>query len=192
MTRILICGDSFAADWTPQFPHLSGWVNLLADIHTVNNIAQAGVSEYKILKQVRSANLELYDAIIIAHTSPNRVHVGHHPLHSESMLHKDCDFIFKDIIDSDSKSLVVNAGINYFKYIFDEKYYADLHELMYEEIVRITPESKTLHLSFFKDMQADINLHHVFVNNTGTMNHLNAYGNQQVISEVTQWLTSVC
>lgn len=191
IVKILICGDSFAADWTLQHSHLSGWVNLLAEIHDVTNIAQAGVGEYKILKQVRSANLELYDAIIVVHTSPNRVHVEHNPLHGDSVLHKDCDFIFTDIIDSNSKSLVVKAGIDYFKYVFDEQYYADLYDLMYAEIVRVTPASKTLHLSFFKDMQSDINLHNVFVKNSGTMNHLNAYGNQQVMNEVTQWLKNV-
>ena len=49
--KILICGDSFAADWTVKYPG-QGWPNMLAEIHEVTNLAQAGCSEYKILKQL--------------------------------------------------------------------------------------------------------------------------------------------
>ena len=63
--KILICGDSFAADWTIK-TKTSGWVNFLKD---TDIIAQAGVGEYKILKQLQSCKLELYTHIIISHTS---------------------------------------------------------------------------------------------------------------------------
>lgn len=192
MKSILICGDSFAADWTPQHPQLHGWVNLLASEYDVTNLAQAGVGEYKILKQVRCQDLSKYDAVIVVHTSPNRVHVNYNPLHKDSVMHKDCDFIFADIIDSENKSLIVKAGIDYFKYVFDTEYYADIHSLMYDEIARITTSHKTLHLSFFEDMSADKNLYKIFQNHGGTMNHLSAHGNQLVYDEVRGWLKSVC
>ena len=35
--------------------------------HNVTNVAQAGVSEYKILKQIRNADLDNYDAVIVSH-----------------------------------------------------------------------------------------------------------------------------
>ena len=69
-TKILICGDSFAADWTIK-TKTSGWVNFLKD---TDIIAQAGVGEYKILKQLQSCNLELYNHIIVSHTSSYRIH----------------------------------------------------------------------------------------------------------------------
>ena len=48
--RILIAGDSFAAEW----PGTHGWSKMLAEHHDVKNVAQAGVSEYKILKQLKN------------------------------------------------------------------------------------------------------------------------------------------
>ena len=47
--RILIAGDSFAAEW----PGNNGWVKLLSQKFSVTNVAQAGVGEYKILKQLK-------------------------------------------------------------------------------------------------------------------------------------------
>ena len=50
--KILICGDSFAADFRITDTNALGWCNLLEEKYTVVNRAQAGVSEYKILKQI--------------------------------------------------------------------------------------------------------------------------------------------
>ena len=44
--RIVLAGDSFGCEW----PTGEGWPLMLAKNHAVNNIAQAGVGEYKILK----------------------------------------------------------------------------------------------------------------------------------------------
>jgi hypothetical protein len=60
MDKLLICGDSFAADWTVKVKE-KGWVNLLAQDYKVTNLAQAGCSEYKILKQLQSVNLDKFD-----------------------------------------------------------------------------------------------------------------------------------
>jgi hypothetical protein len=35
--KVLIVGDSFAADWTVKYPSGKGWVNLLAEHHDVTN-----------------------------------------------------------------------------------------------------------------------------------------------------------
>ena len=59
--NVLIAGDSFAAEW----PGTNGWVKLLARDYDVTNVAQAGVSEYKILQQIQTANLDEYDLIIV-------------------------------------------------------------------------------------------------------------------------------
>ena len=47
--RIVLAGDSFGCEW----PTGEGWPLMLAKNHAVNNIAQAGVGEYKILKHLR-------------------------------------------------------------------------------------------------------------------------------------------
>ena len=60
--NVLIAGDSFAAEW----PGSNGWVKLLAKKYNVKNVAQAGVSEYKILQQINTANLDKYDLVIVS------------------------------------------------------------------------------------------------------------------------------
>ena len=50
--RIVLAGDSFGCEW----PTGEGWPLMLAQQHGVNNIAQAGVGEYKILKQIDQLN----------------------------------------------------------------------------------------------------------------------------------------
>ena len=67
--KILVAGDSFAAEW----PGDDGWVKLLAHSHEVTNVAQAGCGEYKIFKQIQKANLDEYDCVIVSHTSTSRV-----------------------------------------------------------------------------------------------------------------------
>ena len=62
--KILIAGDSFAALW----PDASkGWVNLLAEKFDVLNVAQAGVSEYKIYKQIINLDINQFDCVIVSH-----------------------------------------------------------------------------------------------------------------------------
>ena len=95
--KILICGDSFACDWSVKYNDYAGWPNLLAEKFTVKNLAQAGCSEYKILKQIQSQILTEYNLIIISHTSPYRIPVGQHPVHYKDVLHKDSDLLYSDI-----------------------------------------------------------------------------------------------
>ena len=93
MKKILIAGDSFAADWTVK--HIGGgWVNLLTKDFKVKNVAEAGVSEYKIYKQLLNQNLVDYDHIIVSHTSAYRIPIEEHPIHKDDILHNNCDLIF--------------------------------------------------------------------------------------------------
>ena len=182
--KILICGDSFAVDWTKQFPDDSGWVNEFEAI----NLAQAGVSEYKILKQLQSVDLNQFDRIIVAHTSPYRVHVENNPLHKESVLHKDCDLIYSDLENADTSNPIVDAGLKYYKHIFDMEYYKDMYELIQEEIIKMTTPRQTIHITFFKDVNADKNFYNVFHKHRGVMNHLDDKGNRIVSDYIKQWL----
>ena len=93
---ILIAGDSYAADWTVKYAGC-GWPNMLAQKHNVHNLAQAGCCIYKTLKQIESVNINHYDAVIINHTSPNRIYVNTHPVHFADPLHKNSSLIYLDI-----------------------------------------------------------------------------------------------
>lgn len=190
--KVLICGDSFAADWSPQYNQLSGWPNLLSNRHTVTNLAQAGVGEYKILKQLQSVDLNQYDALIVSHTSPNRVHIEQHPVHYNSVLHKNCDLLFNDISAADKTNPVVDAAIGYFKYVFDETYYNDIYQLLVDESFRLTNNCNVLHISFFENIKVDYNFYSVFKENPGTANHMSARGNQQVFEFLNEWLKNDC
>ena len=61
--KILICGDSFSSDWSPEYPDCQGWPNLLAKDYKVTNLSQAGCSEYRIYKQIKSKNLDNFDFV---------------------------------------------------------------------------------------------------------------------------------
>ena len=76
--KLLICGDSFAADWTVKYKG-HGWPNLLSQSFEVTNLARAGVCEYKIYNQLLSVDPSAFDVIIISHTSPFRLYVKEHP-----------------------------------------------------------------------------------------------------------------
>jgi hypothetical protein len=184
--RILISGDSFAVD----DPNLeNSWPNLLKHYHNVVNVAQAGVGEYKILKQLEKITLTDYDVIIVVHTSPYRVHINQHPLHSTSALHKNCDLIFNDIEKSNSQNIVTETAVNYFKYIFDKKYYEDIYSLIKKEIYFVTHSCKTLHLTFFdKSDEKTDDLSAIWKKFPGNINHLNVKGNQQVLEKILKWI----
>ena len=140
--KILIAGDSFAADWTVKHQG-KGWVNMLSEIYDVTIIAQAGVSEYKIIKQIQSSNLTQYSHIIISHTSPFRIPVKEHPLHSMDILHSNCDLIYTDIKKHALLDPSLKPMIEYFEKYFDfehAKYdliYSDLKENEDNELAKI-------------------------------------------------------
>ena len=193
--NVLICGDSFAADWTVQYPEVVGWPNLLAQQHNVTNVAEAGVSEYKILKQVESANLNKYDATIVVHTSISRVHIEQHPIHQTAGLHKNCDLIYNDLVNAQQKDRVTQAGIDYFKYIFDTEYYKDIYVMFLDRIVKATLRYTTIHVTFFDNPVhypfGCVNLKSIYDTHPGFANHLSDHGNQQVCTRINQWLKSV-
>ena len=184
--NLLICGDSFAADWTVKYPG-TGWPNMLANQYNVTNLAQAGCSEYKILKQLKSVDLAQYDQIIIAHTSPYRVYVQRHPVHYNDCLHKNCDLIYADLVEhaADNKELV--PIIDYFKNYFDTTYAKDIHILLCQEIEKVVAPMEDRVISItnsdyeglyqFKNM---IKFDDLFASNRGLMNHYDDAGNQKI------------
>lgn len=188
-TNILICGDSFAADWTVKYNGYYGWPNLLAQKYEVTNIAQAGVGQYKILKQLQSVDIEKYTTIITSFTSPYRVHTQHHPVHFDDALHKDCDLLANDIEyyfnkRKDNESLV--TAKNYFKYHFDFEYYNDIYELLINKCMDLIGDKKHIQISnldYVSKKWSDL-----ILKNKGLINHLSEKGNVLVYNKIVNML----
>lgn len=183
--NILICGDSFAADWTKKYDGI-GWVNMLSNDYDITNVAEAGVSEYKIYQQIKKQKIQDYDKIIISHTSAYRMPVETHPIHSKDILHHNCDFIYSDIkehVDNPEVKCVVDL---YEKY-FHVDYAIFVHELIVKEINLLCPNA--INITFFDSFNKDsIQLEDIFLKNRGNMNHLNEMGNKMVYNKITKLL----
>lgn len=184
--KILIAGDSFAAKWTES----GGWPELLAKEHTVTNVAQAGVSEYKILKQIESVNIEDFDRIIVSHTSPSRVHTKEHPLHKEG-LHANCDLIYNDIAD---RLVWLNPSLrtaqDWFKYHYDDSYQKDIYILIRKEIRRYLSGSKYISITHLP-ISTELALEHnnisfgtVWQQHKGKINHYTEQGNKIIFKQL--------
>lgn len=193
--KILIAGDSFATHSRSMHDNM-GWPMQIAQTHEVTNVAQAGVSEYKIIKQLHAQNLNAYDAIIVVHTSPNRVHVKQHPLHADSQTHYACDLIYQDLEASESDDPVVHAGLEYFRHVFDPEYYLDIYCMMLSTCNHMTKHRPTLHVSFFDNRVATpfehFNcLYNVYRKHPGSVNHLNRTGNTAAYRIINSWLQNL-
>lgn len=186
--EILIVGDSFAA----RYPNDKGqgWPLLLRESYEVVNLAQAGVSEYKILKQLRSvSNIGRFKFIIVAHTSPYRVHTRN-SIH-KTELHKDCDLLLSDV---EAKKFTLNPAIKsaqgYFKHHFDPNYYEDMYELIRKEINFVTRYVPTLHIDHFESSlkyaheDNNLDLSKLWPDFRGDINHYTIYGNQIVYENI--------
>ena len=183
--KILVAGDSFAAQW----PGNNGWVKLLEKVYNVTNVAQAGVSEYKILKQLQKEKIDNFDCIIVSHTSPSRVHTLNHPLHKEG-LHKDCDLLYNDIDRTSLFNASLSAAKNYFKYHFDDQYYCDIYHLLRKEINNMLATKKYISVShtdiakLFIIEDNHIDFSEFWQEHKGKENHYSKEGNQKLFNIV--------
>jgi len=159
--KILIIGDSFAARYNGEYP---GWSELLEKEYKVTNLAQAGVGEYKILKQLKSVSIKNFDYVIVSHTSPYRIHTTYHPLHTEG-LHKDCDFIYEDV-----KGRLPDVE-KFFTEYFDLDYANYIYMYIHNEIMLLLENTK------FVNTQ-DIGLQELFKSHRGNVQHLTEKGNK--------------
>lgn len=181
--KLAIFGDSFAV--RQPHPDNTGWPILLEDHYQVDNFAQAGISEYKILMSIQNINFDLYDRVIISHTSPNRVYVPCNPLHQQSLYHKNCDIIFSDIENNHDE--FSRACQLFFKHIFDLDHARFMHNLICKEIDCLTKKHKTLHVTHFDytnlyQFHGLIDFYANWSNHKGTVNHYSKKGNQLVYS----------
>ena len=180
--KLLVAGDSFAAEW----PGSNGWPKLLKKDYEVTNIAQAGVSEYKILKQLQNITLNDYDVFIVSHTSPSRVHTPTHPL-PRTDLHKNCDLIYSDIENRfDLFNPSLRAAKGYFQHHYDDHYYQTIYSLLRKEIYTLLTKRKYLSLShveiakYFIWEDNHLDFTDFWQANKGKENHYNEEGNQKI------------
>lgn len=185
--KIILFGDSFG--YQKNNNAYPSWVDLLSSHTFIDNKCQCGISEYKILQQIKNSNLDEYDKIVITHTSPYRTFVKYNPLHFNSDTHRDCDIILADV-ESRTDDFSV-ACQQYFKYIFDPEYAIDVHNMICTEIDLITKNYDTIHITHFDYLKLKcyqfknfINFYPIWEKNRGPVNHYNEYGNQQVYETV--------
>ena len=131
--KILICGDSFASDWTVKHKGV-GWPSLLAQAHTVTNVAQAGTSIYKTYIQLLNSQVNEHDCVIVSHTSPHRIPVKKHPVHYNDILHKNSDLIYADIKHHAKENKNLDSIVKYFENYYDDEYAVFVYNLIEEKI----------------------------------------------------------
>jgi len=190
--KILLAGDSFSAKW-PDSP--SGWPYLLGKEFNITNVSQAGVGEYKILRQLKSQNLNKFDLVIVNHTSPFRVHTNN-PIHN-TKLHENCDLIFTDVesnLDKNNQSTV--TAYNWFKYHYDEDYQKDIYDLMRKEICSMIKvpylaidHSPTSFERSFEDCHINFTNH--WSVHKGLVNHYTEEGNAIVAQRIKEKLNEM-
>jgi len=179
MTNILICGDSFAADWPGE-----GWPKKLALKYNVKNLAQAGVGEYKILKQIGSVNLLNFDLVIVSHTSPSRVHTRQHPIHRQG-LHENCDLIYNDVDRLNFFNKSLKAAKGWFDYHYDDEYQTDIYNMLREKIKDMIkkPYISISHADIPEDLVIEnnhIDFRSIWNDHRGDVNHYTDLGNTLV------------
>ena len=180
--KILICGDSFAADWSKKYPECKGWATQLAEKYSVVNLAQAGVSQYKIYKQVSSVEITNFDVVIVIHTSPYRIVTSKHPLYSNDILHKDSDLIFSDI-EYHAKKFInkfnspLQTAYNFFIYHYDKEFQETTYNLYKEKVESLITIPKVI-INNFEDWET------IKINHKGNCNHLNDEGNKILFNRI--------
>ena len=187
MKRVLIVGDSFAADWPGE-----GWPKLLSAKFDVTNLAQAGVGEYKILKQLQSVDCNSFDVVIVSHTSPSRIHTPSHPLHKTG-IHKNCDLIYDDLQRSSWFNKSLQAAKGWFDYHYDDQYQIDIYSLIRKEIKQTikVPYISMSHVDFGVDLLIEdphIDFKDLWKMHRGTINHYDEVGNLTVYNKLLELL----
>jgi len=182
--NILVAGDSFSSvELSGKF----GWPKLLADKHTVNNVSQPGIGQYKILKNIKNNLSGPVDLVIVSHTSSNRVHCETNPLYASGHVYHNSDMIFADV---ESKLPESKSYYDYFRYVFDPEYYNFIHHQCCKEIVAALNDTPTIHITHFNwtglyQFSQLLNFHTLWKENPGSYVHYNQHGNQIILDTLT-------
>jgi hypothetical protein len=176
--KILLIGDSFSAATTKQ-----SWVSLLN--HNITNISSCGSSEYRVIKKLLNSKIEMFDHIIIVHTSPYRIYTEFNPLHQHSNTHKNCDLLYQDAKDKTGIKFADNVCW-WFENIFDLQQADLVHQLLINHSFNIIKSIPSTHITFFENVKESKvhNLSHIYHNHPGDINHMDVNGNQLVANYV--------
>ena len=184
--NILLVGDSWTADWTEKSKEFSGWPTLLSNQYNVTNLSKAGVSQYRICKQLEKENLENYDLIICSITSPNRLYSKYN-LHKENNFHNECDLIFQDIesaIIEGNNSTELKTALNFFIEHWDKDYADFVHKLKVEWCYNKLTNYNTIYTSIINESKnflpkeaKFLDGFEIFETYPGPINHLSEEGN---------------
>lgn len=187
--KILIAGDSFAADWTVKYKDVFGWVNMLESDFEVTNIAEAGVSEYKIYKQLENIDVSKFEHIIVSHTSAYRIPIVEHPIHNDDLLHYNCDIIYSDVKEH-GYNPIMKTAIEFYENIFHAEYFSFVNNLIYKEIYNLVPNA--IHITFFDSFYSEnvLKFEEIFLSSRGNANHLNKKGNEFVYKKILNKLSN--
>lgn len=184
--KILIVGDSFSTVWPDGN---TGWVNLLARDYDVTNLSEAGVGEYKILKQLESTNTSDFDFVIVSHTSPSRIHTKNHPLHKTGF-RKNCDLIYNDL-DGHFNPFNINLQISklFFQYHYDDEYQIDVYNLIRSKIKSLinTKYISISHIGIAAELAIEkyhIDFSTLWSKERGYVNHYTDTGNISVYNTI--------
>jgi|APSaa5957512535_1039671.scaffolds.fasta_scaffold24862_2 hypothetical protein len=190
--RVLICGDSFAAD---VLSDKTSWTKLLTNEYDVTNVASPGIGEYKILQQLKSNISNDYDYIIISHTSPNRIHTMENPLYpKKSHPYHISDVLFNDVDDKRGDNSDADWLYDYFLKVFDVEYYKYVHTSCCRDIDELTNIQNVLHITHFEwddfyQFGHDFrNFYPMWLQNKGQVNHYNDVGNGIIFDSISEWL----
>lgn len=183
--KIGLFGDSFGYQKSNQ-PYMS-WPDLLQRYHTLKNHCRCGVSEYKILQQLKQVDLNQFDQLIITHTSPTRVYVPYNPIHHTDPIYNTCDIIYSDSTAHSSE--FGQACKLYFKHIFDINYAIDIHNMICREIDNLCCGQNVLHITHFDYEKCYkfpelLNFYHYWIDHKGPVNHYNQEGNEYVYHQI--------
>lgn len=188
--KLLLCGDSFSYDH--GIDH--SWPTRLSRVHQIDNLSQCGCGEYKIRSQITSRDLSQYDAVLIFHTSPNRVHYGYPNTMHADQFHTSADLLFSDVEYHRHKNIVAQTAYDYFLNIFDPRYYCYVHDLICADIDQKTKSYRTYHFTAFDYSglyQFDnnlIELYNTWNANRGDINHLNISGHHEFFNQINSLL----
>ena len=188
--NVLILGDSWAADWSEQHSEYLGWPNIVAEQHTVTNIAQAGVSQYSICKQLQHYPGVDHDAVIISITSPYRIYTPQHPVH-QTGLHVNSDLIYTDIeyhATENPDNIRLQSAKQFYEHHFDTEHAEFVHQQMVDWCINrieltqfkgpvIVTSNIENNQQYVKDMPYTDG-HAVYQSYPGKINHLSAEGNE--------------
>jgi len=188
-SKILIAGDSFGTVSKKEY----SWITQLSHLHSVTNLCQNGVGQYKIHRQLMSVDINLFDTVILLITSPFRIHSERNPFYSNvHPSHSNCDLLYQDILnkpDLPEKQHIVW----WFENMFDLEQAKFVQNLIIDKDYNylINQHKQVILISFFELPKLKIPIHscyNIWKKYPGDVNHLSCNGHKIMLDFVLKLL----